>query len=101
MSVMRSVSSPLQSASLETIDLSLLQQDSHGERARLYHACQTQGFFYLDLRKNERFLQDYNGLLDLMREYFGRDLAAKMQDNRQSDTHGWAKRTRVETRLSG
>lgn len=73
---------------LRTIDWANLQKRDAAERNRLLSACQIDGFFFLDLSSDATLLQDWNSLLAFMEEYFNRPLNEKMQDNRQSDTHG-------------
>lgn len=77
-------------AAVPTISFSsLTAQDPH-ELDKLLQACQGVGFFYLDLRgaASKNILQGWRSVLDFMALYFGQDLATKLLDDRQSDTHG-------------
>lgn len=78
-------------AVLPTISFSSLTARDPNELKKLLKACEGVGFFYLDLRgaASKNVLQDWRSVLDFMELYFGQDLAAKMLDDRMSDTHGY------------
>ena len=77
-------------ADLPTISFSALTTRDSNELQKLLKACQSLGFFYLDLHgaASQNILQDCRSVLDFMVLYFGQDVATKMMDDRQSDTHG-------------
>ena len=79
-------------APLETIDFGLLESKDPEEVKKLLRCCQTHGFFYLDLQtcKNGRqILEDEQGLLEFMREYFDKPNDVKMLDNRNHPSFGY------------
>lgn len=80
-----------QIADLPTISFSALTARDPAELQKLLKACEGLGFFYLDLRgaSSKDILHDWRSVLDFMALYFGQDVATKMLDNRQSDTHGY------------
>lgn len=80
---------PLPEAPLRVINWGRLKCNDAGERDKLLSACEGQGFFYLDLSCDEAFLKDWQAVLDFMAKYFHQDVAEKMKDDRQSDTHGY------------
>ncbi|KID87427.1 Oxoglutarate/iron-dependent oxygenase [Metarhizium guizhouense ARSEF 977] len=80
---------PLPEAPLSVINWGRLKCNDAGERDKLLSACEGQGFFYLDLSCDETFLKDWQAVLDFMAKYFHQDVAEKMKDDRQSDTHGY------------
>ncbi|OQE35115.1 hypothetical protein PENCOP_c014G03203 [Penicillium coprophilum] len=83
------MASALLEAPLSVINWGRLKSGDADEGKRLLAACEEQGFFYLDLSGVPAFLQDYKSVLRFMEDYFHRDLAEKMKDDRRSDTHGY------------
>ncbi|KAJ6443404.1 putative 2OG-Fe(II) oxygenase family oxidoreductase [Purpureocillium lavendulum] len=79
----------LPEAHLSVIDWAKLKTGDNDEAKRLVEACEGRGFFYLDLRRDESFVQAHKDVLSFMNKYFHQDLATKMTDSRQSDTHGY------------
>ena len=64
---------------METIDFGLLLSQEPTEVARLVKACETQGYFYLDLQgiDGRRLLEDREATLELMYRFFEKPLEAK------------------------
>lgn len=75
--------------SLPTIHLDLLRDENLVERQKLLSACQTQGFFYLDLTSDPELCKQWQDLLSVMKEYFTQPLDIKMQDAKGSDNTGY------------
>lgn len=75
-------------ANLSVIDWAKLKSGDNEEGTRLIEACENRGFFYLNLLGDESFMEDHKAVLGFMDDYFHQDLATKMVDSRQSDTHG-------------
>jgi len=76
-------------ANLPTIEMNLLQAHDASEFEKLLKACEVYGFFYLNLENYGTMLQDWQKVLDLMKDYFDQPLDVKMRDCRSSDTHGY------------
>ncbi|KAJ7590077.1 2OG-Fe-II oxygenase family oxidoreductase [Mycena floridula] len=79
-------------AHLDTIDFVRLEAKDPAEVSKLLHSCQTQGFFYLALKGNEksaRVVADKDNVLRVMEEYFAQPLDIKMKDNHGSVTDGY------------
>ncbi|CEJ61151.1 Putative VrtI [Penicillium brasilianum] len=83
------MTSVLPEAPLSVINWGRLKSGDTDEGKRLLAACEGQGFFYLDLSGEPAILEDHRSVLRFMEEYFHQDLAEKMKDDRQSDTHGY------------
>lgn len=81
----------LPTAELPTISFAKLANNDPDETERLLAASRFEGFFYLDLEGRESQNIDLNrrSVLDFMEKYFAQPLAVKMQDDRQSETHGY------------
>jgi isopenicillin N synthase-like dioxygenase len=75
-------------APLATISLRALQKRDAQEMTRLYDACATDGFFYLDLSGVGTLVDDWQNMLSIITRYFEQPLEVKILDDRQSDTHG-------------
>jgi len=79
-------------APLVTIDLQGLIARDSTEIAKLLKACQTHGFFYLDLQTSDagrQILKDEQGVYRFMEDYFARPLEEKMKDDRDHPTYGF------------
>lgn len=76
------------SKSLTTISLDRLRNGEDAESKKLLRACQSQGFFYLDLSSDPELCALWEGMLARMKDYFNQSLEVKMQDARNSDTYG-------------
>lgn len=76
----------IETANLESIDLSKLNARVPNEVARLLAACATDGFFYLKLQDSSagQMLEDGKCLEEFMEKYFAQSQAAKMKDDRNS-----------------
>ena len=72
-------SSPLANvACLQTISFSRLQSQESLEISRLLKACQTNGFFYLDLEDSaHEYLGDWPTALSLVIEFYNKPLHIK------------------------
>ncbi|KAG9764882.1 hypothetical protein KCU73_g752, partial [Aureobasidium melanogenum] len=68
--------------------LARLKAGEAAEHQRLLEACQSHGFFALDIHESGVEI-DYASLLRFMKTYFAQPLATKMADARFSDTHGY------------
>ncbi|KAL1879143.1 hypothetical protein VTK73DRAFT_7262 [Phialemonium thermophilum] len=69
-------------APIATISSARLQERDPTETARMIEACQTYGFFYLDLRdtkEGEQLLNDSEALLELAKEVFALPAEEKLQ----------------------
>ena len=64
------------------------------ETQRLQAACESHGFFYLDLRDTSdgEVVRTWNQVLTLMDEYFDQTLETKMLNSQNSDQIGWVTR---------
>ncbi|RDW58815.1 hypothetical protein BP6252_13291 [Coleophoma cylindrospora] len=82
----------LQFAYLPKLEWTKLRVKDPSEIERLLSACQTYGFFYLNLATptSNQLIQDWEGLLEFMEAYFHQPLEKKMIDDRKSDTHGFS-----------
>ncbi len=78
-------------APLQTVDFGKLLARDHAEVQKLLSACVTHGFFYLDLQTSDvgrKILEDEQGVLRFMENYFAQPRDVKMLDDRQSFLHG-------------
>ncbi|KAJ5752418.1 hypothetical protein N7520_009335 [Penicillium odoratum] len=75
--------------SLHTIHLDILRAGNAAESKKLLRACQTQGFFYLDLTSDVELCKQWEDLLLVMKRYFKQPLEVKMQDAKGSDNYGY------------
>ena len=83
---------PIVLAQLESINFARLLQNDPTESEKLLRACQTHGFFYLNLltKSADGILDDYSSVLRVMSEWFDQPLAKKMEfDNGSTATHGY------------
>ena len=83
-------------APLQSINLNLLLKEDDKELSKLLHLCESNGFFYLDLREGTGFgrhLEDWNDILRFMQRYFAQSLDSKLQDFYTSDTIGYVSLT--------
>lgn len=64
---------------MQTIDFGRVLSQEPAEVDKLLRCCQTEGFFYLDLKglDGRRFLDDQQKTLELMHRYFESPLEAK------------------------
>jgi isopenicillin N synthase-like dioxygenase len=64
---------------MATISFAKILSQEPDEIERLVRCCETEGFFYLDMRgiEGRRLLEDQNDTLDLMRRFFASPLEAK------------------------
>ena len=74
--------------SLPTIHLDLLRAEDDTESKRLLSACQSYGFFYLNLTSDPELCKQWEDMLVRMKHYFEQSLEVKMQDARGDDNHG-------------
>jgi len=74
--------------SLPTIHLDLLRADNGTESKRLLGACQSYGFFYLDMTSDAELCKLWEDMLLAMKHYFEQSLEVKMQDARGDDNYG-------------
>ncbi|KAJ3159268.1 hypothetical protein HDU86_001871 [Geranomyces michiganensis] len=76
---------------LETIDFCRLLNKDQAETAKLLAACESRGFFYLDLQGPEiqSILKDHQSVLRFMEAYFALPLDVKMADDQSSWTSGY------------
>jgi isopenicillin N synthase-like dioxygenase len=77
-------------AALEVIDLFLLVKEDKSEIARLLLACQTHGFFHLDLRNGvgKDAVNGFEDLLAIMKAWFNQPVEEKIKYDIGSDKHG-------------
>ena len=75
-------------ASLSTISLEKLLAKDADESSKLFDACRNHGFFYLDLSRVGKIVEDWRELLSFMAEYFAQPIDVKMQDDCKSDVYG-------------
>ncbi|KAJ6586196.1 2OG-Fe-II oxygenase family oxidoreductase [Mycena capillaripes] len=71
-------------ASFSTIDFALLEARDPTELANLLHACQTQGFFYLNFDNSQitkSIVDEKTRLQEFMKKYFAQPMDVKMQDH--------------------
>ena len=79
-------------AQLESIDFARLLRNDPAESKKLLNACETHGFFYLNLlsKSADGILDDYASVLQVMSEWFEQPLEKKMEfDNGSTATHGY------------
>jgi isopenicillin N synthase-like dioxygenase len=76
------------SKSLPTIHLDLLRAENDTESKKLLSACQSYGFFYLDLTSDPELCKLWQDMLAIMKHYFEQSLEVKMQDARGDDNYG-------------
>jgi isopenicillin N synthase-like dioxygenase len=74
------VSQPPVLANLHTILYQKLLDDEPQELSRLLKACQTDGFFYLDLHSASPLLGLYRNLMTLTEKYFDQPVESKLLD---------------------
>jgi isopenicillin N synthase-like dioxygenase len=67
-------------ANLHTIRYQKLLDNEPQELSRLLNACQTDGFFYLDLRSASLLLDLYRNLMTLTEKYFDQPVESKLLD---------------------
>jgi len=74
-------SSPLANvACLQTISFSRLQSRESSEILRLLKACETNGFFYLNLEDGaQEYLRDWPTALSLAMEFYNEPLDVKLE----------------------
>ncbi|KAF3180701.1 hypothetical protein TWF106_008287 [Orbilia oligospora] len=72
-------------APLETVSLRLLFQNDEGERAKLYSAAKSLGFFYLDVSDSKPYLADVEQLYSITEEYFTQPEEVLLEDFRMDD----------------
>ncbi|CZT14697.1 related to gibberellin 20-oxidase [Ramularia collo-cygni] len=77
------------SKSLTTISLERLRTGDAVEGKKLLSACQSQGFFYLDLSSDLELCAQWEGMLGRMKDYFDQPLDVKLQDVRNSHNYGY------------
>ncbi|KAM0254481.1 hypothetical protein ACHAQJ_006763 [Trichoderma viride] len=77
------------SKTLPVIHLDLLRAENDSESKKLLNACQTHGFFYLDLTSDIELCKQWERMLAAMKQYFLQPLEVKMQDARGSDNYGY------------
>lgn len=76
-------------AQVPVIDYDKLLSGNQTEISRLVDICQSLGFFYLNLNGNgQSLLDDSRNAFKFMEKYFDQPLDVKLQDTRQSVTHG-------------
>ena len=78
-------------APLPVIDFTQLLHHNASEADRLLKACETYGFFYLDLQGDEgqAMLADYQSLLRTTEKYFDQPNEIKFLDDRNSPAYGY------------
>lgn len=79
-------------APLLILDFARLVRHDASEVSRLVEACETHGFFYLDLQgvetESQTMLADWQRLLRTTETYFGQTEEIKVRDDRNSGTYG-------------
>jgi len=75
-------------AHLPTIDLKKLLCNDSEETAKLWQACESFGFMYLELGECGSLMEDWKNVLRVMQMYFDQPLDVKTKDDRKSDTWG-------------
>ncbi|KAK6075814.1 gibberellin 20-oxidase [Seiridium cupressi] len=80
---------PVVSATLPVLSLGRLRAGDAAENAKLLEACDTYGFFYLDLSPSPELLADWVAMLSFAENYFGQPIDDKMKDSCGSDTNGY------------
>lgn len=83
----------LKTAPLLIIDFARLVRHDASEVNRLLEACQTHGFFYLNLEgveaESQTILADWQSLLQTTKKYFNQAEEIKIRDDRNSGTYGY------------
>lgn len=84
----------IKTAPLLIIDFARLLRHDASEVNRLVEACETHGFFYLDLQgfeiESHTILDDRQSLLQTCEKYFNQAEEIKWRDDRHSPTYGYA-----------
>ena len=77
-------------AQLDTIDFAKLLSQEPSEISKLLHACQTAGFFYVDIQGQSArsLLEDEERMYKAMEAYFDQSMEIKMKDDRETHKHG-------------
>lgn len=77
-------------ANLPTINWSRLLQHSEAEISALLSACETHGFFYLDMTDEGSavFLEQLASINEITKEWFRQPLDKKMETETIGDAHG-------------
>ena len=71
---------PIDVACLQSVNLARLQSREPSEVSTLVKACQTNGFFYLNLEDGgQEFLRDWATALALVTEFYDEPLDVKLQ----------------------
>jgi isopenicillin N synthase-like dioxygenase len=81
-------------ANLETINFKRLKQGDATEIQRLIQNCKNPGFFHLDLKDDQGYLDALEALYKAEETYFDQSAEIKMNDFRQSQDRGY-ERTRL------
>ncbi|MCJ1467639.1 hypothetical protein MMC07_006264 [Pseudocyphellaria aurata] len=80
-------------APLLILDFARLRRQDPSEVSRLVEACETHGFFYLDLHgvetESQTMLADWQRLLRTTEDYFDQTEEIKIRDDRHSGTYGF------------
>jgi len=78
-------------APLATINFALLANEEPAEIMKLVRACETHGFFYLNLQNKAgaQILRDKQSVLRITEDYFHQPYDVKMRDDRASGVHGY------------
>lgn len=79
-----------QSAELHTITFSKLLDQDDAELAKMISACQTDGFFYLNLldKGSDKMFKDLDNLTQIMKDWFAQPADSKLQTETVSNAHG-------------
>jgi isopenicillin N synthase-like dioxygenase len=82
----------LKSADLQTLSFSKLVARDESELRALLSACETYGFFYLDLHdwKSGEIVRDRDATDVILEEWFRLPLEVKEKTETLSDAHGYA-----------
>lgn len=82
----------LKTAELQTLSFSKLVARDESELRALLSACETYGFFYLDLHdwKSGEMLRDRDGTDAILEDWFRLPLEVKEKTETLSDAHGYA-----------
>ena len=75
-------------APLSTINFAALENNDQVEVSKLLQSCQTQGFFYLDLRGHPEYLAELQILQGLAEKYFNQPYDVKMKDHHATAEYG-------------
>jgi hypothetical protein len=79
---------PMDESPLLTLRLDLLQAGNKEESKKLFEACCTHGFLYLDLTSDPTLCCYWEEMLAVMKQYFKQPLEVKMRDACGSDNRG-------------